>query len=74
MSYSALSWSLGSNELVKTKYFKYSDNTYAFSPVSYCLFDNPTDWTTFQTFVEADGATVTTNQKANLLAYQSYAL
>ena len=74
MASAGLTFSLGSNTLTTLKYFDSTTNTYPAMAFSYCLYDAPDTWTTYKTYVETSSNNPTTNEQANLLSYQSYAL
>lgn len=71
--YESFTWT--STDTVTTiTYFDPTDDTYPTLELSYLLYDNPDDWTTFDDYVTADSDSVTTNEDANVTAYESYSL
>ena len=62
-----------SDTVLTVEYFNQPTDEYLDLALSYMLYDNPTDWTTFDDYVVAD-VDVTTNEESNVTAYQSYSL
>ncbi len=79
MSYT-LSWAEGSSDTVQTiTYFDataadYPDDSYPTMALSYMLYDNPTDWESFKSYVDDSANSPTTIEQSNETAYQSYTL
>ncbi len=79
MSYT-LSWEEATTDVEETiTYFdatadNYPTDSYPTMGLSYMLYDNPTDWDSFKSYVDDDTNTPTTIEEANRTAYSSYSL
>ena len=80
MSYSnpyGLTWTTTDTAQTVTGFDSTLDDPYTYTmAISYTLYANEADWTTFESYYDTQEAAeaLTTNEKLNLIAYNDYAL